>query len=230
MNFQNFIIQSCNNEHILIAGTTGSGKSTLLKSICYYLLYCGVRFDIIDLKKVSLIEYRQLSDNGLNTYADTAAEAEKVLNYADVLINKRYFEMLQEGIDKSRCKPYFIIIDEAADLLDSIPEIKPKLIHLLRLGRAANVRLIFATQSPDRKTIPSQLQQNVTTVFALRCRSPLESRQIIGIKGAELLSGAGYALYLDGHIDRPELIHIEPRSPEDIQKLVKLRLDGFKKL
>lgn len=230
MNFQNFIIQSCNNEHILIAGTTGSGKSTLLKSICYYLLHRGIRFDIIDLKKVSLIEYRRLSDNGLNTYADTVAEAEKVLNYADAVINKRYAEMLREGIDKSRRTPYYIIIDEAADLLDGVPKIKPTLIHLLRLGRAANVRLIFATQSPDRKTIPSQLQQNITTTFALRCRSTLESRQIIGIKGAELLSGAGYALYCDNHLDRPELIHIEPRSLEDIQELVKLRLDERKKL
>ena len=221
---QNFIIDAVNQNHILIAGCTGSGKSVLLKNIVFYILLKGYSFDIIDLKKVSLIEYRPLFKRSRNRYADTISEAETVLRLAAEEVERRYKKMLRQGIDKTTEPPRYIVIDEAADLFAAAPKLQPVIIHLLRLGRAANIRLIFATQSPDRKTICSQIQQNISTVFALRCRSALESRQIMGISGAEKLTGYGYGFYYSERMDAPELINIEMIPSKDIEMLVKYRL------
>lgn len=221
---QNFIIDAVNQNHILIAGCTGSGKSVLLKNIIFYMLLKGYNFDIIDLKKVSLIEYRPLFKRSRNKYADTVSEAETVLRLASEEVERRYKKMLRQGIDKTTEPPRYIIIDEAADLFAAAPKLQPIIIHLLRLGRAANIRLIFATQSPDRKTISSQVQQNISTVFALRCRSALESRQVIGMSGAEKLTGYGYGFYYSEKMDAPELISIKMIPSSDIKQLVKYRL------
>lgn len=217
---QNFIIDACNQNHILIAGASGSGKSVLLKSIVYYITAQGYNFSIIDLKKVSLIEFKPLAKKHFITYAETETAAEKTIDFAINLMQKRYKRMERKNTDKSTETPFYIVIDECADLFQTVPKIKEKIIKLLRLGRAANVRLILATQSPDRKTIPSQIQQNITTKFALRCRSAIESRQIIGMSCAEKLHGVGNAYYLSDNLERPALIKINMLERSTIDELI----------
>jgi len=93
-------------------------------------------------------------------------------------------------------KPLYVVIDELADLVSNKKALE-LIIKIGRLGRAAQVHLICATQDPSRKTLPAALMQNFTTTVALRCRSAIESRQIIGIPGAEKLPKYGYGIQWD---------------------------------
>jgi len=73
-------------------------------------------------------------------------------------------------------------------------EVMPKLQRIAQLGRASGIKLICATQSPSRKVIPAELVLNFDGRVALHCVSPIESRQILNRKGAELLPSYGKAL------------------------------------
>ena len=92
--------------------------------------------------------------------------------------------------------PYYVVIDELADMI-TIKGVLERLVKIGRLGRAANIHLLCATQDPSRRTLPAQLMQNFTCTVALRCRSAIESRQIIGVPGAELLPKYGYGYRWD---------------------------------
>ena len=72
------------------------------------------------------------------------------------------------------------------------------LSNIMRLGRATKVHVIGATQNPSRSRgggLPAEIVQNATAAIALRCRSAIESRQIIGVGGAENLPINGYGMY-----------------------------------
>lgn len=186
--------------HTLIAGTTGSGKSVFLHSVIRALLLRDpekAQCVFIDLKRVELSEFRAVPH--CIAYADTVEAARGYLAAVSELMEDRYTAMQAEGIKKTAEGAVYVIIDELADLIRLDPRgILPQLEHLGRLGRAANIHLILCTQSPDRRTLCATVQQNMTLTFALRCRSPIESRQIIGIKGAEALPQYGQCLYRDG--------------------------------
>ena len=181
--------------HVLIGGTTGSGKSVLLDSLLFSALVHSpavAQFVFIDLKKVELIAYKRLPH--ALAYADTPRAAYDALNAVNSVINRRYAQLQAANIKRFNGNQIYVIIDELADLIQTAPQAVPLLVRLCRLGRAANVHLIAATQSPNRRVILAELQQNLTAAVALRCRSSIESRQIIGVKGAETLPryGLGY--------------------------------------
>lgn len=64
-----------------------------------------------------------------------------------------------------------------------------------KLGHAAHVHLILATQAPNRQTLKANITLNITARVALHCDSPIESRQIIGCNGAETLPRYGQCYY-----------------------------------
>ena len=183
----------CDETHILIAGTTGSGKSVLINN----LLYCLTSYDptqqkliLIDLKRVELAKWQAFPH-----VLETVTEPEDVLGCLDRLIahmDKRYKRLMQAGKTQSRDCYIHLIIDELAEVL-RVKGAEERIDTLLRLARAANVRLIMATQNPSRSSgIPARLYQNVTCTIGLRCKSATESRQVIGVKGCETLPKFGY--------------------------------------
>ena len=96
----------------------------------------------------------------------------------------------------------YLIIDELAELLSvNRKAVVDKLSRIMRLGRAAKVHVIGFTQAPNRSKgggLDPQLCQNFTAAVALRCRSAIESRQIVGVGGAELLPKHGSGIYWSG--------------------------------
>lgn len=187
--------------HLLIAGTTGSGKSTLLNGILYSALGtntpCDAEFCFIDPKKVELKKYKELPHTLF--YDDNIKGINKRLYWANMEMDERYEYMQSKDLDKYPNNHLYIVIDELADLMisDYQRDIKRNLQRLLQLGRAANVHVIACTQAPSRKVIPAELTLNFTNRIALRCIFPIESKQIIGAKGAESLAKYGQAIYLD---------------------------------
>lgn len=212
-------IQMLKETHILIAGTTGSGKSTLIHSFIYTAMHespANLRFVFIDPKKVELAKYRR-SPHTLD-YADTTERAITLLGKGVALMENRYKRMQAAGQTFSDEPAIWFIIDELADLLTADKATKTavelRLIRLAQLGRAANIHLLLATQTPHRSVITAQIKLNIPCSVALRCREAIESRLILGRKGAEELP-----MYGRGYYSSPafrEIVEVDiPRIPEE---------------
>lgn len=190
--------------HVLIGGTTGSGKSVLIDDYIYSLLGYkmpfknssnSVQFVLIDPKKVSLVKYRTLPHT--IRYATENNEIIDALDYVIETMDARYNEMAQFGMVKWEGTSIIVIIDELADLMVTYQkQIMPRLQRIAQLGRASAIKLVCATQCPNRIVVPAELTVNFTGRVALRCLDKIESKQIIKRNGAESLPMHGKALYL----------------------------------
>lgn len=185
-----------NEAHVVIAGCTGSGKSVLINSMVYSLLTyqpTEKQIVLIDPKRVELYAYKFVPH--CIGYASEIPDAIATLRKVCDTMDKRYTAMqsarkkLYEGSD------VYVIIDEVADLMLLTKDAEPLIQRIALLGRAARIHLIMATQNPSRKSLPAAIIQNVSARVALRCNDPIESKQIIGQKGAETLPRHGKAIY-----------------------------------
>lgn len=186
--------------HVMIGGTTGSGKSTLLHSIMWSALLhspARVQFILIDLKGVELRRYRNLPHT--IRYADEPNDAVLAIKTAEEIMQKRLNELKRTDEVIYNGNDIYLIIDELAVLMQTAKaKVLEPLSNIMRLGRATRVHVIGATQNPSRSRgggLPAEIVQNATAAIALRCRSSIESRQIIGIAGAEKLPLHGHGLY-----------------------------------
>ena len=175
--------------HLLIAGATGSGKSVVINGLVYTALYdspAAVQFILIDPKRVELVDYKPLPHTV--QYASEPGEMVQALEKA-------------QRVKKYSGAALYVIIDELADLMTTDRRhVQPLLQRLAQIGRAANVHIIAATQCPLAAVIPTPIKVNFDARVALRTRSAQDSRNILGVKGCELLPryGQGYYMTPDG--------------------------------
>lgn len=195
-------------EHVLIGGTTGCGKTTLIDDYLYSLMGRykpnEVRLTLIDPKRVSFGKYRNspFVDNIITENRDII----NMLKYAVSIMESRYKEMKERDLEIWDGSYIVIVIDELADLMTTCKkEVVPLIQRIAQLGRAAKIKLVCATQAPNRKVIDANLVVNFNGRLALRCLSPIESRQLILDKGAEKLPLHGKALYLHNNGRRYEI-------------------------
>lgn len=208
--------------HLLIAGCSGSGKSTVLRGILHQLLLRSpeeCKFILIDPKRIDLKAYRRTPHclahcTGIN-------ETVVILNSLIKVMNDRFNYIDRHNLTEFDGSSIYVIVDEFADLMQQKPaEITEKICKLGRLGRAARIHLIIATQAPDRKTIPAVIYQNITASLALRCRSRHESAQIIGISGAEKLPRVGEGLYICPDNLEPERVRLPLIPATETQRII----------
>lgn len=191
--------------HLLVAGATGSGKSVIISGLIYTALYSSpenVGFILCDKKMVELVKYAKLPH--VIKYADTLPDILAALEYAQALMMRRFAEMKRRGVVESTEKHIYVIVDEFADLMlkNSDREhnslcrgCESAIQSIAEMGRAAHVHIVLATQAPNRQVIKANVAVNMTAKIALHCESAIESRQIIGTKGAEDLPRYGDCLY-----------------------------------
>ena len=181
--------------HTVIAGVTGSGKSVLLNDIVYTIItnYSGNECEMIlcDPKKTEFAKFRKLPH--IRRYGDSERTILSALRYAVRIMDERNERASAHPWDDLETTPIYIIIDELADLLQADDrqmkrEFTSVLSLLARKSRSANIHLIVATQQPARQNFPSFIQDNFTTKVALRCDTPIQSKQILGATGAENLT------------------------------------------
>ena len=101
-----------------------------------------------------------------------------------------------------------IVIDELADLMlnrETRKDIEFCIVKIAQLGRAAGMHLIVATQRPDTTVITGLIKANIPARLAFRTSSAVDSR-VIGVKGAETLTGKGDGLYLSTTYTNPERV------------------------
>lgn len=207
--------------HLLIAGSTGSGKSVLINSLIYTALYQSpnkCQFVLIDPKRVELIDYKPLPHT--ISYNSELSDILKALQYSIDVMETRYKAMQRQRIKKSNDADIYIIIDEYADLvIQAKKQVEPYIIRLSQLGRAANIHLIIATQRPTRDIVTGAIKVNLDSRVALRCSTAQDSRNIIDVKGAEMLPRHGY-----GYYKTPEglkLISIPMIAPKELTSRIK---------
>ena len=183
--------------HILIAGATGSGKSVVINGILHTALLQSpntYEFILIDLKRVELSAYRRLPHT--IKYADNIADALSAFSMALQIIELRYSEMQRTGSKKYSGSCVYVVIDELADLMTvDKKHVLPLLQRIAQIGRAANVKIIAATQCPLATVIPTQIKVNFDTIIGLHTRSAQDSRNILGASGCELLPRYGQGYY-----------------------------------
>lgn len=184
--------------HLLIAGATGSGKSVVINGIMYTALYkspAQVEFILIDPKRVELIDYKTLPH--VIQYASEPGDMVQALENAMEITESRYKAMQAQHIKKYQGGAVYVVIDELADLMTiARRQVQPLLQRLAQIGRAANVHIIAATQCPLSSVIPTPIKVNFDSRVALRTRCAQDSRNILGVKGCELLPRYGQGYYM----------------------------------
>jgi len=137
------------------------------------------RFIGIDLKKVELSAFRAYSNVVLGI-ATELEDALTVLRFGQATMMKRYQEMEAVGKNDFMDMPdhgpaLMIMVDEAGELLSASgvktdegkhdDELKGEAQMIIgsvaRLGRAAGVHLVIATQRPDATLIPGETKANL---------------------------------------------------------------------
>jgi hypothetical protein len=196
------------NRAILTGGWSGSGKTNLIQSIVLQLAakHSTTEFQvaIIDTKQVDFgRDYERLP----HLYALIA----HALESAAVLVEKVEAERLRrqtmmakagvadwrDMLEGDQLPLLLLAVDEAADYART--PAMATLVDIARKGRAMGLSLILGTQSPTSKVIDPQVRANLPTAIAFQTRTDIESRVILGRKGAEDLDRPGRALtFVDG--------------------------------
>ncbi len=221
--------------HVLIAGTTGSGKSVCTNSLIISLLYKStpdeVRFIMVDPKMVELAPYNGIPHLLIPVVTDPK-KAAGALQWAVFEMMKRYKLFSEHGVKKleefnrlARCSEELdtlpsvvVVIDELADLmLVAAKEVEES---ICRMGRAAGVHLVIATQRPSADVITGLMKANIPSRIAFAVASSLESRIILDTTGAEKLVGKGDMLYAPLGGGKPQRVQGCFISPEEIEEVV----------
>lgn len=194
--------------HALYAGVTGSGKSVGLNVAIATIMARAtpetVRFRMVDPKRVELSQYRASAfvDMVVTDMDEAAGLIEETVREMD----RRYSLFEEMGVKSLDAynetaetrEPYIVlVIDELADLMDTHRKVvEPQVIRLGQLARAAGIHMLMATQRPGADTVPKRILSNIPTRIGYRTQSHVESRLILGEKGAEELKGNGDLLAL----------------------------------
>lgn len=188
--------------HLLIAGASGSGKSVLVNGLICTALYDfpfdtsgGKQLILIDPKRTELSQYKNLPHCLYHaSEPDTMVNA---LHYALGITERRYFNMERQGLRTYNGGDIYVVIEELADLMTTQKRtVQPLIQRLCQIARSARIHLIAATQCPLREIIPTPIKCNFDGRVALRTRCAQDSRNILGVSGAELLPRYGECLYL----------------------------------
>lgn len=169
--------------HLLVAGTTGSGKSTFFKQAILGLMHTSpkARFYLIDLKRGA--EFRVFASVPGVKFAKTVQPALALLRETKAEMDARLDQLEARGVtkfdpDTHNIPRLVIAIDEASEILaiphrnhpdkDDIIESRQLVNDIAKLGRAAAVNLIIATQKVSKTIIDTALQENMGGRLAFR--------------------------------------------------------------
>ena len=179
--------------HAILGGATGSGKSDGLNELLANLAACrDVVIWAIDLKRgMELQPWAACIDR----LATTPAEAAALLADAVTVLYARAEYLADHGWREwqpsERMPALVIIIDEYAELAEQAPAAMKDTDTIARLGRAAAVTLVAATQRPTQKVMGQgavRSQMNIRISFRIQ-----EQRDVDLILGQGMLKAGWHA-------------------------------------
>lgn len=166
-------------KHVLIGGETGGGKSGVLRVFLGNLAACqDVAIWGIDMKQgVELSLWKK----SLGRLATTNEEAKDLLEAAFRVLEARGRWITAHEVDTWNVADgpaLVVVVDELAELDSEALELADR---IARLGRAARVQLLLATQSPTQKTLgEGSLRKQLGVRIALRVAEAGETNVILG--------------------------------------------------
>lgn len=223
--------------HLLVAGATGTGKSVCINTIITSILFQHspdeVKLLLIDPKKVELINYIGLPHLLIKEPLVEIKEiitalkwireetSQRFNKFKDMrVVNINAYNNIAKEKNLEPIPKIVIVIDEASELMTKAKkEVEDTLSSLARIGRAAGIHLIFATQSPTKDVITSEIQNNLNTKIAFAVSDYVHSQVIFKANGAEKLLGKG-DMYLKGSGGELTRIQCSYVDPKEIQKVV----------
>lgn len=205
---------------ILIGGTSGYGKTNLMHIIVQQLAIKHspkeVLFAVVDLKGVDFTgEYARLP-HLFTSIAYDLATATRVVRQVEQEQERRAHLLHDAQVKdwlhyKPRLPLLVLLMDETADIAGT--PAMDSLIDIARKGRAFGISVVVGTQHPTAKVVDSQIKANLSTAIAFKTRSDVESRTILGRRGAEDLDRAGLALsYLHGRWENIQTLYADPET------------------
>jgi hypothetical protein len=211
---------------ILVGGTSGSGKTNLMQSVILQLAAKHtpdeVRFAIVDTKEV---DFGPAFERLPHLFAPPAHDLEEAARLVEAVEGERLRRqgvMAAVGVadwrdlPESEALPLLLLaVDEAADFTRTVT--METLVDLARKGRAMGVSIILGAQSPTSKVIDPQVRANLPTAIAFQTRTDIESRVILGRKGAEGLDRPGLALtFVGGRWERVQTLRVTLEAVGDV--------------
>jgi hypothetical protein len=212
------------NRAILTGGTSGSGKTNLMQSIVLQLAAkhtpAEVQIAIVDTKQVDFGQDWGGLPHLFEPVAHDLEAAACLIERVEAERLRRQALMARAGVADWREMPegdklplLLLAVDEAADFART-PAMET-LVEIARKGRAMGISIILGTQSPSSKVIDPQIRANLPTAIAFQTRTDIESRVILGRKGAEELNRPGLALtFIDGRWQMVQTLRVEPETTQ----------------
>lgn len=201
--------------HLLVAGTSGNGKSVFFNQSMISLLKTSphLQLYLLDLKLgVEVRAYRDLPNTRI---AKDAAEAVALLQSVVNEMKARFVYLEEKGykfIDPERDNKDLLLVgvDEASVLYgkrrgdrsgnEMINMARDLTDEIAKLGRAACVHLVMATQKVTNESIDTKIQENVGGRICFRVNSLQGSNTVLGNKKAyELPEVKGRAIWACGN-------------------------------
>lgn len=222
------IFDLTSSPHILLSGASGMGVSvffnTLVTSLLYKMHPAELKMVFIDPKKIEFSLYNPLKNTFLASIFDEDPIVSDMSKVPDLFrslckeMDNRYDLLKQAGARNIRdynrkfCNrllspdedhyymPYIVVFIDEYDEVIRITgkETEELLDRIVRLSRAIGIHLVISVQRPVGTVISNDIKSNITTRIAFRVTSSNDSRNILGLSGAEKLRLPGEMLYFNG--------------------------------
>lgn len=245
-NFGNIVTSNLSSLiNVLISGTTGSGKSVFIQTLIISLLnrYSPeeLKFLMIDPRIVELSIYNGLpyllipvvtnpkkSLGALNWSIKEMNRRYKLLADNSVRNIESYNKLFEEKSVEDMLPSILIIIDELEDVVKVSPdEISEYIVTLVQKSRAVGIHLIVSTQNPS---IASKFRDIFPSKISFLVSSRSNSKAILGIEGAEKLSGRGDMLFHPIYESKPIRIKGAIINDKDIKTFINTLKDSIETL
>lgn len=203
-----------NLPHMLIAGTTGGGKSQFFKQFLLGLLKSTnhMQMYLVDLK--GGLEFREFADLPNVKVCKTIDDAVSTLRLVKKEMERRFSYLEKKGLKQINPNQHpfdriVIGIDEASvlyaqarrDSLDYplVCEARDLTENIAKLGRAASLHLVLATQKVSKETIDTRIQENISGRMCFKLNTTEGSVRVLGnAKASHLPAIAGRGIWQFG--------------------------------
>lgn len=217
---------------MLVAGASGAGKTWTMRPL---MAEASEHED----HRLALIDLKQVEARCWQHRARTATTIDEAATLTDELVAEMHDRLarIPRGADvveiSARCPRITIVVDEGSELLavarGEAARIMDNLRSIARMGRAAEMPVVWATQKPTMSGanpgLDPQISAQITTRVALALSTASESRVVMGedasARGwdAHELPMPGFALIRSGPESRPNPVRMRAISPRDVVAL-----------